>query len=188
MGAAPASGEKVTYRRWGAVTAVTRLKPGDWQRLRLRAIFAFGSRTTILIRPLLKMKVIALARWTLWPDAQRPTHLIFETNWSGSDQTYIPDFGRIMPLQWRGIWGATTTFPGAQPTTGLDAWVDAIDAGVGHYWTDYEPGASTQVILQALELEPQVRGFLTATEGASATEFHRRFQDLVLKVHRLLSS
>lgn len=178
----------MTYRRWGAVTAVTKLKPGDWQRLRLRAIFAFGSRTTILIRPLLKMKVIALARWTLWPEARQPTRLIFETNWSGSDQTYIPDFGRIMPLQWRGIWGATTTFPGAQPTTGLDAWVDTIDAGVGHYWTDYAAGASTQVILQALELEPQVRAFVTATEGVSAPEFHRRFTDLVLKMHRLLSS
>ena len=77
----PVSGEKVTYRRWGAVTAVTKLK--RCQRLRLMAIFTFGNTTNILIRPLLKMKVIALARWTLWPDARRPTYLLFETNWSG---------------------------------------------------------------------------------------------------------
>ena len=93
----------MTYRRWGAVTAVTKLK--RCQRLRLLAVFAFGNATNILIRPLLQMKVIALARWTLWPDARHPTYLLFETNWSGSDQTYIPDFGRIMPRQWQAIWG-----------------------------------------------------------------------------------
>jgi hypothetical protein len=91
-----------------------------------------------------------------------------------------------MPLQWRGIWGATTTFPGAIPTTGLDTWVDEIDAGVGHFWTDYEPGASTQVIAQALELEPHVARFVCDTQGASATEFDGRWRDLVLKVHRLV--
>jgi hypothetical protein len=181
---APVSSEKVTYRRWGAVTAVTKLK--RCQRLRLLAIFAFGNTTDILVRPLLEMKVIALARWTLWPNARDPTYLLFETNWSGSDQTYIPDFGRIMPLQWRGIWGATTTFPGANPTTGLDAWVDEIDAGVGHFWTDYEPGASTHVIAQALELESHVTHFVSDTQGASATEFDRRWRNLVLKVHRLV--
>jgi hypothetical protein len=176
--------DNVTYRRWGAVTAVTKLRRG--QRLRLLGIFAFGNATDVLIRPLLKMKVIALARWTLWPSARHPTHLLFETNWSGSDQTYIPDFGRIMPLQWRGIWGATTEFPGALPTSGLDGWVNVINAGVGHFWTDYAPGASTQVIEQALALEAHVASFVADTEGASATEFDRRWRDLVLRVHRLL--
>jgi hypothetical protein len=130
--------------------------------------------------------VVALARWTRWPDERHPTFLLFETNWSGSDQTYIPDFGRIMPIQWRGIWGATTIFPGAIPTTGLDRWVEVIDAGVGHFWTDYEPGASTQVIAQALELERQVVRFVSDTQGASPTRFHRHWRDLVLKVHRLV--
>ena len=177
----------MTYRRWGAVTAVTELKRFQrLQGLRLMAVFAFGNATTIAIEPLLKMKVIALARWTLWPSARRPSYLLFETNWSGADQTYIPDFGRIMPIQWRMIWGATTLFPGAVPTTGLDAWVDAIDAGVGHYWTDYQAGASTQMITQALELESRVERFLTNTRNASAAEFHRRWEELVLAVHRLL--
>jgi hypothetical protein len=183
---APPASEKVTYRGWGAVTAVTKLRPGRRQRLRLLAIFVFGNITDILIRPLLKMKVIAVARWTLWPDARRPTHLLFETNWSGSDQTYIPDFGRIMPKQWQGIWGTTTEFPGALPTTGLDGWVDVIDAGVGHFWTDYTAGASTQVIEQALALEAEVAGFVKDTEGVSATDFDRRWGDLIVDVHRLL--
>jgi hypothetical protein len=179
--------DKVTYRRWGAVTAVTEVKRHRrLQGLRLMGVFGFGNTTTLAVRPLLKMKVIALARWTLWPNARRPSYMLFETNWSGADQTYIPDFGRIMPVQWRSIWGATTLFPGAVPTTGLDAWVDVIDAGVGHFWTDYELGSTTQVIAQALELESRVTRFLTDTRGASAAEFQRRWQDLVLTVHRLL--
>jgi hypothetical protein len=177
-------GERVTYRRWGAVTAVTRLK--RHQRLRLRAVFAFGNATTIAIRPLLKLGVIALARWTLWPDAGRPRYLLFETNWSGSDQTYIPDFGRIMPIQWRSIWGATDRFPGAVPTTHLNEWVDVIDAGVGHFWSDYEDGASTQVIAQALALRPVLERFVDSTAGTSPAEFHGRWQDLVVRVQRLL--
>jgi hypothetical protein len=179
--------EKVTYRQWGAVTAVTKIGPRRrLQQLRLCVVFAFGNATTIAIQPLLKMKVIALARWTLWPSARDPRYLLFETNWSGSDQTYIPDFGRIMPIQWASIWGATTTFPGAIPTSGLLAWVDDIDAGVGHYWTDYELGASTQVIEQALALQIEVSDFLEDTRGVSTAEFDRRWHDLVLRVHRLL--
>ncbi len=184
IAADPGSPGKATYRRWGAVTAVTELKPR--QKLRLRAVFAFGNMTTIAIRPLLKMKVIALARWTLWPDAAKPTYLLFETNWSGADQTYIPDFGRIMPVQWRCIWGATTKFPGAVPTTGLTDWVAEIDAGVGHFWTDYHDGGTTQVIAQALELESRIRRFTAATAGVSPAEFQCRWQALLVSVQGLL--
>ena len=174
----------MTYRRWGAVTAVTRLK--RHQKLRLRAVFAFGNFTPIAIRPLLKMRVIALGRWTLWPDPSRPRYLLFETNWSGSNQTYIPDFGRTMPIQWRSIWGATDLFPGAVPTTHLDEWVDVIDAGVGHFWTDYEGGATTQTVLQALALAPIVERFVQDAAGASPAAFHRHWQALMVTVHRLL--
>jgi hypothetical protein len=176
--------EKVTYRRWGAVTAVTKLRRN--QRLRLRLVFAFGNATTIAIRPLLKLRVIALARWTLWPDARAPRYLLFETNWSGSDQTYISDFGRIMPIQWQSIWGATERFPGALPTTGLVGWVDVIDAGVGHFWTDYDDGATTQVIAQAIALRPAVLRFLEGVAAVPDSEFHHLWSDLIVRVHRLL--
>jgi hypothetical protein len=176
--------EKLTYRRWGAVTTVSELR--RHQQLRLRAVFALGNMTTIAIRPLLKMRIIALARWTLWPDDRQPTHLLFETNWSGSDQTYIPDFGRIMPVQWQSIWGATVGFPGAVPTTNLLDLVSQIDAGVEHFWTDYDDGATTQTVAQALALSPAVERFVQDTIGASAAEFHQRWHDLLIRVHRLL--
>ena len=52
--------EKVTYRRWGAVTTVSELK--RHQRLRLRAVFALGNMTTIAIRPLTWTTRIRVAR------------------------------------------------------------------------------------------------------------------------------
>jgi hypothetical protein len=123
---------------------------------------------------------------TLWPEARNPSHLIFETNWSGSDQTYIPDFGRTMPIQWRSIWGATHEFPGARPTTGLMEMVNEIDAGIGHFWTDYDEGATTQTITQALALRPELERFVGETAGTSPAEFGRRWQGLMVKVQRLL--
>lgn len=184
---APTAGPRpVTFRRWGAVTAVTRLRAGTLARWRLRAAFTFGNATDLAIRPLLAMRVIALARWTLWPDARRPAYLLFETNWSGADQTYIPDFARVMPLQWRSIWDAAEGFPGPLPTTHLVDFVDTVDAGVGHFWTDYREGATTQTILQALELSRQVTRFTEKTRGTSPATFARRWRALLVAVHRLL--
>ena len=130
------------------------------------------------------MKVIALARWTLWPDARRPTYLLFETNWSGSDQTYIPDFGRIMPLQWRGIWGATTRVSrraahdraggvGRRDRRRRRPRLDRLRAG------GVDPGDRAGAGARA----PRSRASRADTEGASATEFDRRWRDLVLTVH-----
>jgi hypothetical protein len=46
--------------------------------------------------------------------------------------------------------------------------------------------ACTSVMAPALELESPVKRFLADTRGVSAAEFERRWQDLVLMVHRLL--
>lgn len=181
-------GERVsrTYRGWGAVTAVTRIKAGGPSRRRLWAVLLFGNLTTVAVRPLIRMRVIALGRWTLWPSWRRPRYLLFETDWSGSDQTYIPDFGRIMPIQWQSIWAATDDFPGSLPTTGLLRWVNEIDRGAGHLWTDYDPGASTQTILQALALSDRLKVFLHEHAGASPAELAVGWDELIGEIQGLL--
>jgi hypothetical protein len=175
----------MTYRRWGAVTAVSEVKPalGD---LQLRAVFLFGNITTIAARPLIKMKVIALGRWTLWPNKRNARYLLFETNWSGADQTYIPDFARIMRVQWRSIWGATKDFPGPLPTTRLLEFVDRVDFGVDHFWTDYHEGATTQVITSALELQPKIERFVNATSDLTPSEFQSRWRNLLVEIQDLI--
>jgi hypothetical protein len=173
-----------TYRDWGAVTAISELKPT--RSSQLRAVFLFGNMTTVAVRPLLEMRVIALARWTLFPDKREPTFLFFETNWSGSDQTYISDLARIMPFQWRSIWSAVKGFPGPLPTTWLLEYVDQVDRGVDHFWTDYDDGATTQVVARALELQPEVERFIKRTRDADAARFQPLWRDLLVRMQRLL--
>jgi hypothetical protein len=172
------------YERWGAVSALTRTK--RWRLPLLKLVFAFGRRTDIAIHRLEAMRVIALARWTLLPSRERPRYLLFETNWSGADPTYIPDFGALMRPQWQAIWGNTVGFPGSFPTTRLLAFVAHVDWGCDHYWSDYEDGSTTQVVLAALELQPRIERFARQTRGVAADEFAARWAKFTTEVQRLL--
>jgi hypothetical protein len=184
------SAESSSHARWGAVTALTPIK--RWRLPLLRLVLWFGSITIcghqndIAIKRLKKLKVIALARWTLLPDRRRPRYLLFETNWSGADSTYIPDFGLLMPVQWRAIWGNTSGFRGSFPTTRLLAWVAEIDWGCDHYWTDYAAESTTQVIDAALALGPKVERFVAQTRGLPADEFAARWAAFATSVQELL--
>jgi hypothetical protein len=173
-----------TYERWGAVTAVSPVV--RWRTPILKTVFAFGNCTTIAIRPLLKMRVIALARWTLLPNADDPKYLVFETNWRGAEQTYIADLARIMPSQWRSIWGNTKRFPGPLPTTRLLQHVDQVDWGADHFWSDYETGASTQTIARALNFSSNLAKFVERSRGDTADEFSRRWLKFLGEVQTLL--
>jgi hypothetical protein len=160
--------------RWGAVTALTPLRRGwtPW----LRIVFALGSSTNLLVRPLLKMRVIGLGRWTLLPREERPPALMFETNWTGAWESYIDDFARIMPMQWRGIWGGAVGFPGPKPVTGLLAYIDDHDHGADHFYSGYHEGATTQAVAGALALQPRFEQFVRETDGVEPDEFARRWE------------
>ena len=168
------------YGRWGAVSALTPLRRG-WSPW-LRLVFAFGSRTNVLVRPLLKLRLIALGRWTLLPRDERPPALLFETNWSGAWESYIDDFARIMPFQWRGIWGATEGFPGPHPVTGLLRFIDAHDHQADHFYSGYRDGATTQTVATALALAPRLERFIREVDGAEPDEFARRWERFLAEV------
>lgn len=170
--------------RWGAVTALTPMR--RYRTPLLRGVFRFGNTTSVAVRPILTTRVIALARWTLIPDRRRPSHLLFETNWSGADQTYIPELARMMWFQWHSIWDHTTDFPGPLPTTRLLDWVDDVDLGADHYWTDYDDDATTQTVLQALQLRERIARFLGATSSVAPAAFARHFTELLVDIQRLL--
>src|SRR5215207_6921100 len=140
--------------RWGAVTALTPLHRG-WT-LWLRIVFAIGSSTALLVRPLLQMRVIALGRWTLLRREERPPALLFETNWSGAWESYIDDFARVMPMQWRSIWAGAERFPGPKPVTGLLRYIAAHDHGADHLYSGYREGATTHTVASALALRPRL--------------------------------
>jgi hypothetical protein len=166
--------------RWGAVTALTPLRRGwtPW----LRFVFALGSSTNILVRPLLQMRVIAFGRWTLLRRAEHPPALLFETNWCGAWESYIDDFARIMPLQWRSVWGGAEGFPGPQPVTGLLSYIGNHDHGADHFYTGYRDGATTHMVADALALRPRFERFVRDVEGAAPDEFARRWERFLADV------
>jgi hypothetical protein len=178
------------YELWGAVTAAAPLLPGRARGWWLRAVFCFGRHSTLLVQPVLRTKVIALGRFTLWPSARRPEVLFFETNWTGSAQTYIPDLGRLMPSEFRGIWGMTRgvtrgRFRGPKPTTYLLEFVEDIDYGTDHLWSDYSPEATTQAVSAALALQTKIKRFLHATRTAGPERFESHFIELLIDTQRL---
>jgi hypothetical protein len=173
------------YGNWQVVTALTPLRWRWWARW-LHLVFAFGSRTNILVGALIKMRVIALGRWTLIDQAGRPPALVFETNWAGFTASYIPDFAMIMPVQWIGIWGATKDFPGPLPATRLLEFVDSHNHLADHFHTGYRDGTTTESVVRALELDRRLERFLTATDGLPPLAFAKRWDRFLVDVQELL--
>ena len=149
-------------------------------------MFLFGRSTNVAVRPLIRSRVIALGRWTLLRRKGRPPAMVFETNWTGSWENYIADFGRTMPWQWRSIWGGTEGFPGPLPTTDLLRWVDVVDRQVDHYYTGYSAGATTQSIVRALELRSRLARFARDVDGLGPDEFARRWRRFAADVQALV--
>ena len=163
--------------RWGTVTALTPLHRGwtPW----LWLVFALGSTTNLLVRPLLKMRVIAFGRWTLLRRQEHPPALLFETNWTGAWESYIDDFARIMPMQWRAVWGGAEKFPGPKPVTKLLSYIKEHDHGADHFYTGYCEGATTHTVANALALQPRFERFLRDVDGAEPDEFAERWEDFL---------
>jgi hypothetical protein len=170
--------------RWGAVTALTEIK--WWGEPPLRLVLWFGRQSTIAVTRLLRMRVIVLARWTLLPSGKHPRYLLFETNWSGSQQSYIPDLAVLMRFQWRSIWGNVKRFPGPVPTTRLLGYIGEVDWGTDHYWSDYGQDASTQVVLGVLELQSQFEQFVNASRGLAPDVLAARWRQFASSHQDLL--
>ena len=169
---------------WGAVTTVTPLKRRPL--LGLRLVFWFGRHTTIAVTRLLDMRVIYLARWTLLPNRRDPRYMVFETNWAGQEQSYIPDLAMLMRFQWRSIFGNVKEFPGPVPTTELLDYIKKVDWGTDLLWTDYAQRATTQTIVTSLELEERFEAFVRSARGLSPDLFAERWRRFATQSQELL--
>jgi hypothetical protein len=132
----------------------------------------------VLILPLIRMRVIVLARWTQLRDATGMRYLLFESTWSGSNQSYIPDLISNMQFQATNIWGNTRRWPPASSQTQVLEWVNTQDWSVDHMWSDYRDGASAQLIVESLELAANLERFVRSSAGSSPArlaELWRRF-------------
>jgi hypothetical protein len=181
--------ESSRFHRWGAINTLSRVKAGHLLLLRVVLWFGrhFGGYSAALghLR-LVQMRVIALARWTVLPGTRWPRYLMFETNWSGADATYIPDLAMVMPFQWKAIWGNTKKFPGPMPVNALLSHIEEVDWGTDHFWSDYNADASTQVVLSALKLRGEVEKLIDQTRGEPPDRFATRWRRFVTDVQHLI--
>lgn len=148
---------------WGAITALMTVKRCRLWLLRLN--FLIGHQTQFFVRPLFRMRVVAQARWTLMPSGESKQRLVFETNWSGPAESYIPDFAQVMQVQWHSIFDNVVEYPGPVPNTRMVKYVERVDHGADHYWSDYDARATTQVIDASLKLQSDFTDFVRATSG-----------------------
>lgn len=177
--------ESSSLRRWGAVTTVSPLK--WWRVWLLKFVLWFGVVTkSAIAKRLIDMRVIAHGRWTLLPSRRRPRYLVFETNWAGADQSYIPDLAMLLSMQFKSIWNNTRNFPGPLPTTRFLEHIDSVDWGADHLWSDYRDDASTQTVMSALELQPELELFIEQTRGAAPEVFAERFKRFATDVQELI--
>ncbi len=148
---------------WGAITALMTVKRCRLWLLRFN--FWIGHKTNFFVQPLFRMRVVAMARWTLMPPGPEGHKLVFETNWSGPHESYIPDFAQVMKVQWRSIFDNVVGYPGPVPNTEMVEYVDEVDRGTDHYWSDYDARATTQVIDASLKLSGSFAKFVAETRG-----------------------
>jgi hypothetical protein len=89
---------------------------------------------------------------------RHPPALLFETNWTGAWESYIDDFARIMPMQWRAVWGGAEQFSRAQAgDRACSATSKEHDHGADHFYSGYCEGATTHTVANALALQPRIR-------------------------------
>jgi hypothetical protein len=181
--------ESSRIHRWGAINTLSRVKGGHL--ILLRAVMYFGQHfgrysSALGHARLVQMRVIALGRWTVVKGTRWPRYLMFETNWSGADATYIPDLAMVMPFQWKAIWGNTKRFPGPLPVGGLLAHIEEVDWGTDHFWSDYDADASTQVVLSAIGLRTKIQEFIDQTRGEPPDRFAAHWRRFVTDVQHLI--
>jgi hypothetical protein len=178
-----------------AVTTVTPLRRG-WS-LWLHAMFWFAPRyAPWLVSRLIKMQVIHVGRWSIvhkLPSRERPgkwqrlprTNLLFETNFDGPWRPYIEDFGRLMPVQWRGIWGGAIGFPGPLPVSGLLGYIEQHDHRTEHYYSAHAH-ETLEGTLAALELEQRLVEFARRVHELPDEAFFGEWQQFLTDVQGLL--
>jgi hypothetical protein len=175
-----------------AVTAVSPLRaPGLW--IYLRALFWVAPRwMPFLAAPLAKLGFIHVGRWSVVrgvpsPDRpgrrDRPGHgvLVFETSFDGAWRPYIEAFARVMPMQWRGIWGTTRHFPGPLPASELLAHIETIDREPAHYYAAF-PRDSLRAMDAALQLDARLQRFARETEDHDDDRFAAELSELASEV------
>src|SRR5262249_22290212 len=91
------------------MTVVSPIKPGLWSHIYIRLVFLLVSMQARRSRGSLSgVATIHFARWVIIDDG---AHLLFESNYDGSWESYIDDFVDFASTGMNVIWGTAVDFP-----------------------------------------------------------------------------
>lgn len=146
------------------MTIISKVKPGLWPHLLIRAFLWLGR---LLDKPssagqFSGLSTIHFARWVL---IDKGENLLFESNYDGSWESYIDDFGDHAAVGMNAVWGNCVGFPkgGCLDIESFKQVIRANQHPAQVFYSAY-PNETVRNIAQDLSLRNAVRG---ASEFAS---------------------
>jgi hypothetical protein len=140
-------GTGISVGRTNEITTVSRIKPG--LTLPLRALLA-ASAGRLLHGVLANVETIHYASWLIVPMNGRD-YLVFISNYTGSFEKYIDDFGSVLTLALglEVIWANCEDWPGIDSIDDLKAFIRQTTTPAALYYSAY-PEATVRDVLKGL--------------------------------------
>jgi hypothetical protein len=143
-----------------------------------------------------RLSFIHSARWALVRDIPyngapqprvtlRHPHLFFESNFNGGWEEYIDAFSYVLTTGMFGFWGSSYGFRWALPAGRFKKYIRRNEYVANHYYSAY-PEATATMVLQALELEPNVTALRDRAAGLSPVEFAAEWRRLLTEAQHCL--
>jgi hypothetical protein len=167
-----------------------------WGRAWLPVLFATLRVAPPLLCVLRRLSFIHFARWTIvreppfngppQPRARlRYPHLFFESNFNDGWEEYIDAFSYVLTRGMGLFWGSSYGFPGALPTDPFKDYIRCHEYEASHFYSAY-PGATTKLVLAALQLEPKVARLSARARDMSPEDFAIAWRAFLTDVQGLL--
>jgi hypothetical protein len=152
--------------RHTSLTFTTGVRPGGkWW---LRVLFWAGRRIPAVAQPLVPLRVIHHARWTLLERLDGrvldPPVLLFESDFDVDLEQYIDTFAEVLTWRMRSVWSTSYANPGLIPTDQFHAWVMQHEAAPGHFYSAF-PECTVDRIVESLDLAADLDAFVASSRG-----------------------
>jgi hypothetical protein len=156
-------------------------------------------RIGIVQKNLVELSFIHFARWVIVPRGAFPRladsqprenlhydYLLFESNFNGDWEKYIDAFSQVVPGGMDNIWRWSVKYPGSRPISPFLSYIRNCQYDTDYYYSAY-PGASTNDIRAALQLNDELTAFVEASATLPPAEFARAYNRFLARVQNCLS-
>jgi hypothetical protein len=104
--------------------------------------------------------------------------LVFISNYDDGFDSYIEGFSDVIPAAMNILWGTAYGFPGPKPVAKFKRYIRANEFQPEHYYCAH-PGATTRMIVRALELRRRLAVFDRTSADLPPDRFERAYRRFV---------